>query len=41
MHTLIKVIIWNPYCIERSCELVLSIMQKGVFARLLMVKQRC
>ena len=36
MHTLNKVIIWNPYCIERSCELVLSTMQNGVFARLLM-----
>jgi len=37
MHTLNKVIIWNPYCIERSCELVLSTMQNGVFARLLMM----
>jgi len=36
MHTLNKVIIWNPYCIETSCELVLSTTQNGVFARLLM-----
>ena len=36
MHTLNKVIDWNPYYMERSCELVLSTMQNGVFARLLM-----
>ena len=39
MHTLNKVIIWNPYCIERSCELVFSTTQNGVFARLLMRKR--
>ena len=39
MRTLNKVISRNPYYIERSCELLLSTMQYGVFARLLMQKE--